>query len=555
MPKVIEVPNHGLVEFPDDMTDEQIVAAIKKTAMGYKRQPETFDPTEGMSRTDKFLAGAGKGMTDLARGAGQMLGMVSDADIAKARRIDGPLMDSGYAKAGNIVGQAAALAPAALIPGANTYLGASMIGAGTGALQPISEGESRLANAGIGAAGGVVGQYGGNKIARVLGGPKATATANANASAGGGSSSASANVSGSANVTGTGGGYNYGFVGDDVSAGLNKAQKRAMMMGQELGFKLTPGQATGSKALQQMEAKLESQPMTSGTFNTIKANNQTVLNRIAAKSIGEKSDTLDNATLANAQDRLSGIYKMVANDNHRPIDPDEFLQKLSSIESEFEGMTSIADNGLVKKFIGYAASGGATGRQLQDLASKMGKVAATQMTSPQGDRALGMALFQVKDHVDDILQQGLSGATLKKFSEARGQYRNLMLLTQRGGVINPSSGDVAGNALAGLLQQKDKAGFLFDKNKSDLYEAARFAQAFRPIVGDSGTATRSTLPSPTDFVLSLPFTMATKAYTSSPVVNASAGISDVMRNGMVDPRLVRYLPQATGLLGATSFSQ
>lgn len=551
----VKMPDGTVItNVPETVTQSQLLKMVNNAKMkGVK--PETFDPTEGNSFAQNLAIGMGKGMTDLYQGGKQMLGLASDEDVAEKRRLDEAIMNTGGGKVGNVVGQAALLAPAALIPGANTYAGASLIGAGTGALQPVGEDESRLANAGLGAAGGVVGQYGGNKIARLLGGARVSPQANAKASAGGGSSSASANVSGSANVTGSGGGYNYGFVGDDASAGLNPAKSRAMQTGQELGFKLTPGQATGSRALQQLEAKLESQPMTSGTFNTIKGNNQTVLNRIAAKSIGETSDTLDNATLANAQERLSGIYKMVANDKPRPIDPDDFLQKLSGIESEFEGMVNIADNGLVKKFLGYAASGEATGKQLQDLASKMGKVAATQMTSPQGDRAIGMALFQVKDHVDDLLQQGLSGSTLKKFSEARGQYRNLMLLTQRNGVINPSSGDIAGNALAGLLQQKDKAGFLFGKNNTDLYEAARFAQAFRPIVGDSGTATRSALPSPTDFVLSLPFNVATKAYTSQPVVNASVGVSNLMREGMIDPRLVKYLPQATGLLGAAGFSQ
>lgn len=171
MPQIIEVPNYGQVEFPDDMTDEQIVAAIKQNAMGYKRtaEPETFDPSEGMSRTDKFLAGAGKGMTDLARGAGQMLGMVSDADIAESRKRDAALMDSGYATAGNIVGQAAPLTLAALIPGANTYAGAALIGAGAGAAQPIIEDESRLANIAFGAAGGVAGQKVGNVIGKKIG--------------------------------------------------------------------------------------------------------------------------------------------------------------------------------------------------------------------------------------------------------------------------------------------------------------------------------------------------------------------------------------------------
>lgn len=513
--------------------------------------PETFDPTEGMSRTDKFLAGVGKGMTDLARGAGQMLGMVSDADIDEVRKRDAALMDSGYAQAGNIIGQAAALAPAALIPGANTYAGAALMGAGAGALQPVTEDESRLAHTILGAGGGVAGQAVGNKLARVLAG--SGRMPNATASATGGRASSSAKVTGGATATGSGGGYTFGTVGDDASAGLNQAQQRAMAAGEKLGFKMTPGQATGSRALQQLEAKLESQPMTSGTFNTIKANNQKTLNRIAANAIGESSDVVDNVTLSGAQERLSNVYKMVANDKLRPINPDDFLQKLAGIESEFEGMAKIADNGLVKKFINYAASGQATGRQLQDLASKMGKVASTQMTSPQGDRALGMALFQVKDHVDDVLQQGLTGETLKKFAEARGQYRNLMLLTQRNGVLNPSSGDVAGNALAGLLQQKDRSGFLFGKNNSELYDAARFAQAFRPIVGDSGTATRSSLPSPTDFVLSLPFNLATKAYTSSPAVNASVGISNLSRNGIA-PELAPYA-RYFGLLGGPLAAQ
>jgi hypothetical protein len=548
----VRMPDGTIItNVPEGTTKDQLLARLNK--VGAPVQVEDYDPTEGNSFAKNALIGVGKGMTDLYMGGKQALGLASDEDVAEKRRIDEPLMSTVGGNVGNVIGQAAALAPAALIPGANTYAGASLLGAATGALQPVVGGESRLANAGLGAAGGLAGQFAGNKLARVLGGAKQSPQASASAK--GGNSLASANVSGSAQVKGTGGGYTFGDVGDDVSAGLNAAQKRAMAAGESLGFKMTPGQATGSRALQQLESKLESQPMTSGTFNQIKANNQTVLNRIAADAIGEKADTLDNAVLANAQERISNVYKMVANDKPRAINPDEFLNRLGAIESEFEGMVKLTDNGLVKKFLSYASNGQATGRQLQDLASKMGKMASSQMTSPSGDRAMGMALFQVKEHVDDLLESGLKGQTLKKFGEARQQYRNLMLLTQRNGVINPSSGDVAGNALAGLLQQKDRGGFLFGKNQTPLYEAARFAQAFRPIVGDSGTATRSALPSPTDFVLSLPFNIATKAYTSGPVVNASAGYGDLMREGLIDPRYLQYLPQATGLLSGATASQ
>lgn len=538
------------VKAPDGATQEDVLAYAQSQ---FKPQAtKVIDPTEGMSTTQKTLAGIGKGMVDIGRGIGQRVGLVDQSSIDEAKRLDAPLMDTTAGSVGNIIGQGAVLAPTALVPGANTYLGASVLGAGAGAIQPTATGESVGTNMALGAAGGAAGKYLGDKVGKLLVGRKGMA-ANASANVGPSNANASSVVTGGANAKVTGGGSGYGYVGDDVSAGLNQAQKQNMEVGTALGFKMTPGQATGSRALQQFEAKLESQPMTSGAFNEIKANNQKVLNRIGAASIGEKSDTLDSTTLSKALDRISNTYKMVANDKPRTINPDDFLGRLGKVESDYEGLlpTSIADNPLVKRLYNYANSGEATGRQLQDLASKLGKAANNQMTTANGDRQVGMALFEVKDMVDDLLESGLKGKTLKKFSEARGQYRNLMLLTQRGGVINPSSGDLSGNALAGLLQQKDRKGFLFGNNDSDLYAAARFAQSFRPIVGDSGTATRSTVMNPTDYVLSLPFSLATKAYTSSPAVNASVSATGIGRNGiapMLDPRLVKGLPYA-GLLG------
>jgi hypothetical protein len=549
------------VNAPEGATEQDAINYVQKNL---HNTPAKI--TDSMSTTERTLAGIGKGMTDIVRGAGQGIGeatvkddflrrvqpkgesynygLPTKSDIEDARNLDKELMNTTAGKVGNFIGQASLIAPMSMIPGANTYIGAGMIGGAAGALQPVGEGESRTVNAGMGAVGGLTGQFIGNKVAGLLGGkPYAQVKSN------GGNSYASANVSGNASVTGTGGGANYGSVGDDISAGLNIPKQELLKTGRDLGFKVTPAQASGSRALAQMEAKLESQPMTSGTFNAIKNNNQTILNRIAAKSIGETSDTVDSSVLQQAQQRISNVYKVVADDKPRVINPDDFLNKLSGIENEFEGLTNISDNGLVKKFINIAGNGKATGKQLQDLASKMGKVATNEMTSANGDRQLGMAMYQIKDHVDELLQQGLSGETAKTFSNARGQYRNLMLLTQRGGVINPSSGDIAGNALAGLLQQKDKAGFLFNKNNSDLYNAARFSQAFKPLFGDSGTATRSMVASPTDFVLSLPFTAATKAYTSSPVINASAGMGNTMQKGVVDPRALKYLPEAFGLSG------
>ncbi len=527
----------------------------------YLVKEPSYDPTAGMSAFERFAAGMGKGVADLGRGIGQRLGLVDQATIDEARRLDAPLARTTAGTIGNFAGQAAAALPAAFIPGANTMVGSALLGGALGAAQPTAENESALVNTAFGAGGGMAGKYAADKILRMLQGSGASSMSGASsqASATPGVASASTTVSGGATARGTGGGYNFGTVGEDVSAGLNAPTRAAMERGRDLGMQLTPGQASGSRALQQLEAKLESQPMTSGQFNAIKANNATVLNRAAANAIGETADTVDSAVLAQAHDRIGNVYRMVADQRPRAIDPDQFLTRLSGVEREYEGLlpVNISDNPLVRRLFGYAERGQATGEQLQDIASKLGKAAHSNMTSANGDRQLGMALNEVRDIADDFLAQGLNGRTAALFNDARGQYRNLMLLTQRTGVLNPTTGNVNGNALASLLQQKDKAGFLRGGNDTPMYDAARFAQAFRPIVGDSGTATRMPLPSPTDFVLSLPFNLATRAYTSSPAVNLAASAGNILRNGLapelgglLDPLLPLTGGAMGGLLGS-----
>jgi hypothetical protein len=356
--------------------------------------------------------------------------------------------------------------------------------------------------------------------------PVSSAAANSNAASsagvnvGAGQAGAQAGMSGSLNASIQGGGYNFGTVADDAASGLTRGQQLARD-----GFRqgrLTPGQATGNKLLQRLEAKLESQPMTAGPFDRIKDTNIREVNRAVSRAIGENADNLSSDVLDRAVTRMGTVFDDVRDDAQRAIDPAEFVSRMQSVRDEFEAIgPQLWNHPLVTRLVSHAEHGTATGRDLGNLTSKLTRESHRQMTSPQGDRELGMALGRLKDYVDDLVEQGLSGERLARYQATREQYRNLSLLTSRVGTINPSTGNVNSSALANLLQQKDRSGFLFGRNQSDMYNAARFGQAFRPIVGDSGTATRMPLPSPTDFVLSLPFNLATRAYTSSPAVSAA----------------------------------
>lgn len=194
MPQIIDIPGHGPTEFPDGMTDDQIVAAIRanpapeggNVPRGTGAVQQTDSPLAGMSGTNMVMAGAGRGITNTARGMRQGYALAADAltndqplsvnqpgrpnsapsmprsaamqqEISQARQLDAPLMGTMQGKVGNVLGTAAALAPTALVPGANTLSGAALIGGASGFAGTPGTLKERAESGAMGAAGGVGG--------------------------------------------------------------------------------------------------------------------------------------------------------------------------------------------------------------------------------------------------------------------------------------------------------------------------------------------------------------------------------------------------------------
>lgn len=113
---------------------------------------------------DRQIIGAGTALSNAWEGVKQILpGMKADDQTIQANRVIAK-ENPGASFAGNL----AMIAPTAAIPGANTYTGSAAIGGAMGLLQPTQGDESRLMNAGAGAAGGAAGQYVGNRLASAL---------------------------------------------------------------------------------------------------------------------------------------------------------------------------------------------------------------------------------------------------------------------------------------------------------------------------------------------------------------------------------------------------
>lgn len=480
-------------------------------------------PLSGMSGFQAALAGTGKLLSDMYTGSQQAGSKIlsgipgfaavntqANQDAQNARQNDAPLMATGAGKVGYISGGL----PLSAVPGANTVTGAALLGSGLGAMTPTVGDESRLQNTAL---GGVLG-IGGKALGDTLGNfvrPGATR----------------------------------------VASGLTGAQQSALAGGQAIGMRVTPGQQTGSTALQQLEARLESQPWSSGPFSALKSGNQQALGSAVAQGIGETGSSLDATVLGNAADRLGKVFESVRNPNKTiTVNPTDTKTAIDSIDQEVKGLlpgnASVRDNPLVSDLETMTSSGSINAKQLGQLSSKLGKAAYKQMSSPAGDRDWGQALYGVKDHVDDLVQKSLTAPEAAKYGAARGQYRNLMTLTSRNNIVNPSTGEVSGTALASKLQQADKSGFLYGNNQTPMYQAARFAQAFKPIVGNSGTATRTpNITSLTELPLGLASNLISRAYLSRP---GSAAMRGLLQGAQTVPQLGGLLgnrfPQLQGLL-------
>jgi hypothetical protein len=595
--KIVQIPNIGPVAFPESMSDAEIIKAIQtlqvpaaapvaaQAAAG--KVPESFQskilnsPVGGVIRGLRDIPDAGaqlltRGLEAVSpSGSGMEQFFKSERqrveDINRQAELDYQRnFRQGQMRQGEIdVGRLGGNILGALIPSTTAVraLGAAtapvragaISGAVSGALQPIVTPTREMTNpeffaqkveqTGAGTAFGGLAGYGADKLSKALFGtrPQAMPTAGQPSTAG-----AQVNVTTTPTATGTGGGSTMGAVGPDASAGLTAAQQSILGRGKEMGFRTTPGQETGSRSLQQMEARMESSPFTSGPFNTIKAENQKILNRSTAQAIGVNADELSNPQLAQAQRQISSVYRQVASPEVKRLDGNTIQTGIEILDNAFEGLTTqpLKSNIFVKQLQELAAKGEASGNQLQTLSSKIGKRAKNEMTTAMGDRELGSALFQMKEIIDDALAQGLSAEQQAAFQTARANYRNLMTIRSNQGVVNPSTGNVSGLNLASALTRKDPQGFVFGSNQTPMYEAARFAQAFKPIVGDSGTATRSMEVSPLSMMLAAPTNIAARAYTSQPAANLARGLQTGIAPG-TDPATQEFLRRMLPITGAS----
>lgn len=360
--------------------------------------------------TENLAAGAGKAIYDLGRGAKQildvpaqylenkfggqtlsaLLGMPTakesaaqtEAEVADSRVRDKPLMDTGGGMTGNIAGNVVA---SLALPGAGTYAGAAGAGAALAGLQPTLEGESRLLNTGIGAAGGSAAKFAGDKIAWALANRLTSAEANA------------------------------------VLANTQNAPRAAALAaGKEAGYVVPPTQANPSlvnRALEGFSGKIQT-----GQVASVK--NQAVTNQLARKALGITDDTpITPDVLTSIRAKAGEAYQALRGAGTIRADK-QFVADLARITQKYEGAAKdfpeLAKNEIAAVVQSVNKQSFAADSAIDAIGILRDKAAAA---FAKGDKSVGSAYRATSNALEDAIERNLLEAgdqtLLKGFQTAR----------------------------------------------------------------------------------------------------------------------------------------
>ena len=318
--------------------------------------------------------------------------------------------------------------------------------------------------------------------------------------------------------------------------------------------------------MRQFEAGLASNPMTGKVFQDIEQANNQQLNTLAARAMGvEGADNVGAVVRAQAEHRLSQRFEQIGRDIG-PVDTAPLRRTLGELAKEES--TSLLprtelDNIMARFERGEGARGVAVGGEAADQVSGQALMRERSRIAKQmrdayarNDSSAGDLYGNVLEAMDEAARKAAirsakgdpsaGEALARSYDSAREQWSVLRAMDR--------GGEPDGNVMPGqadrIMKQSDQTrywgrandigettrvggtGRIGDRPLGDFYDALRFkaSQIGKPIVGDSGTATRSaisnwlnsggTLPTAGKLVGS-----AVRRLTASPLAQAYAGMS------------------------------
>jgi len=491
----VNVPGHGVVSFPDGMTEDQIVAAIKSNETAPTGAQKAASQTGPM---DAFMISAGRKTQGIIDGILQKyLQTMGDEKALGGLATNVAARDAEFAPLAKerpiATGLGSAL-PAMAIPGAGSgYLGAMVAGAAPEVLSYGTDAQ-RLARGGVGAAGGAAGRAIGSGITSLL---------------------------------------------KPAGVGVNP-NTAAMEAAARIGYKPMAGQATQNQAMLNVENYLARNPGSSGTMQAINAANQSAVNRAATSSIGQTGDSVGAGVLGAAQKELGSEFSRLQAATAPQLRAD-FIQSLVAIDTKNSALGSFrnpAVDDLVKKSLDLAAQGKLSGTAYKEIHTELSAQATKAFKA--GDAAEGQAFKTVREALDEAAGKSLSQADREAWDTVRQQWGNWKTLTK--GLV--AEGENVSPARVAQQLRQQGPGFRTGATSGPLVDVGRIGEGIKGALNpNSGNLPQMMMyGNPvTGIPLSIGNAMAAKTYTN-PMIQRylRSGLLDIGANG-------ELIVKATGL--------
>lgn len=393
------------VNAPDGATEEQAIAYVQRQHAQPQRSvsqpPVAPDPTEGMSTTDKFLAGMGKAFVDTGRGV-QQIGadvgsLLPDAmggsyfagkadqlkqEQADVTQRDAPLMQTGAGAIGNVAGQAAQMAVPigglGVLGKAAPFVRAAITSGAVAGAQPVTGDESRLENTAIGAGAGAAGQG-------IASGLSKLAQASAPA--------------------------------------LSDATQKGIQLLHDAGVPLHFSQLTDSKFAKTAASAANYLPFSGGSKAA--AAQQAGFNRAVGKTIGVDSTSLSPEVIKKASTAIGNQYNNLFSRAKVMISTDDVgrlvdIAKQAATDLPPEQAKVVQNQ--ISKFINAAGNndGAIPGRLYQNIRATLMPMEKNQPT--------GYLVGQVRKAMQDAAENSMGPEDAKLLADLNGKYRNLKIV-------------------------------------------------------------------------------------------------------------------------------
>lgn len=248
---------------------------------------------------------------------------------------------------------------------------------------------------------------------------------------------------------------------------------------------LTGGQATMNKKTMMAESQLGGATAQNFQEKQLKA-----FTKAAMKSAGVASDIADPDALKQAYDTIGKKFEALATITQPRITTGTYqeLAKVVDDYSQLKGTPAPLLSTILDRIGNLAVNGQGTlkGKQYGTLITDLRKYAESST-----DIELKSALGEMREIIDDAVEQTVGGQTRDAWRKLRAQYRNLIVVTDAvggggemalQGIIDPVS---LNNAVRANVGKRSYA-----KGVGDLNELSRAGRLVMPKLPDSGTASR-----------------------------------------------------------------